>query len=408
MFLVVSSRDDVLDTVAVVVGTTVPIRRISTAEQLWRGSHYAEDRIIGVIIDFREEVKHRCALVDRIVRSPRGPGILAVVEEHRGELIFELARRGVHAWVPAPPTFSALRTALQKAVVETTVSAESEEGFPDVVESARIEKVLEPLAGPSDAARELRRAVVKVARSDMPVVLTGETGAGKQIVAEVIHSVSPRWKKSLVDVNVSSIVETLFEVEFFGSETGAYTGANRRRPGFFSSSAGGTLFLDEIGDLPVALQPKILKVVETGQVRALGSDRVEHVDVRLISATNREIDRMVTIGAFRRDLWNRIAAVIIRVPPIRERLEDMPFLVRSILREKKYGGATVKPEAIRALQHHQWTGNVRELRSVLERSILVSCRRELRARDLLFDPHIGNHLRDDHTPPWAIPGDESG
>jgi len=246
-----------------------------------------------------------------------------------------------------------------------------------------------PLAGPSEAARRLRERVVRVASANVPIVLTGESGAGKQIVAKVIHAISARRDRQFVDVNICGIAETLFESELFGSTPGAFTGAIRRK-GFFLSAHEGTLFLDEIGDLPVLLQPKILKAVECGLLYPLGSDKPETVDVRLICATNRNMTNMVRAGGFRKDLWQRIASIVINVPPLRERLEDIPVIAHTLLRSLGYDKVTLMPEAILALQHHRWMGNVRELKSALERSVVISGRHRLRARDLSFDPWLGD------------------
>lgn len=387
MVLVISSRDDVFDSVAVAVGKAIPTRQVSETGLLTFDSSAYAQQCFGVVIDFRDNVNERRTVVDQLVRSSRGPGVVAIVEEKQTSLIFELARRGVHGLVSAPPAPAVMRKTLERVVAETSLTAEISGSSPRVLESGIVRTALAPLAGTSDASRSLRRSVIRVARSDMPVLLVGDTGAGKQIVARAIHDISARRSRRFVDINVSVIAETVFESEFFGSVTGAFTGACNR-PGHFSYADGGTLFLDEIGDLPLQLQPKILKAVETGHVNRVGSEKSQRADVRLICATNRHLDRMVQLGTFRQDLWNRIAAFVIRVPTLRDRLEDMPFLVKAILNSAEKSSVVVRPDAILALQHHQWRGNVRELKLVLERSILLSGRTVLRARDLAFNPDV--------------------
>lgn len=210
------------------------------------------------------------------------------------------------------------------------------------------------------------------------------------MVARVLHAISARCEAPFVDVNVCAITETLFEGELFGSVEGAFTGAVRRR-GYVRAAHGGTLFLDEIGDLSAALQPKLLKVVEDGVVRPLGADKGEAVDIRIISATNRNLAARVRCGTFRRDLWHRLAGIEIAVPPLRHRLEDVPHLCRAILGTTAYRHMVVRPDAIRALQHHRWRGNVRELRSVLERSAALCRSPQISVGDLLFDHRLMEH-----------------
>jgi DNA-binding NtrC family response regulator len=391
LFLVVSSRNDIADMIAVIADGLGEIEQTVNAERLWRKAGRRHRDVIGVVIDFRDEIVERSRLVDRIVRGHRIPGILALIAPGECELLFDLARRGIHRWVPAPPDYESLRRELQRIAAATVVSAPAvcESSGSAVMDREEFMRATRPLAGPSEAARRLRERVVRVASANVPIVLTGESGAGKQIVAKVIHAISARRDRQFVDVNICGIAETLFESELFGSTPGAFTGAIRRK-GFFLSAHEGTLFLDEIGDLPVLLQPKILKAVECGLLYPLGSDKPETVDVRLICATNRNMTNMVRAGGFRKDLWQRIASIVINVPPLRERLEDIPVIAHTLLRSLGYDKVTLMPEAILALQHHRWMGNVRELKSALERSVVISGRHRLRARDLSFDPWLGD------------------
>ena len=399
MFLVVSSRDDLIDTVLVVAGSTVQARNVADADRLWTKADPANTHCIGVLIDFRDQVVARSALVDRIVRSRAVVGIIACIDPNRSDLLFELARRGVHGWTPAPPDYQTLKKLLLRVVAETTITSEyamtialeREKQQQNGLSRQEIERTLAPLAGPSRATQHLRETILRVAYSDVPVVLTGETGAGKQVVAELIHKLSGRRENPCLDVNICGITDTLFESELFGALPGAYTDAVRRK-GYFAIADGGTLFLDEIGDLSPGLQPKLLKAVENGVIYRVGSEKPEHVDVRLICATNRNLEVMVETGGFREDLWHRISTIVITVPPLRDRLEDIPILVKALLTKIGYDHVILQPEAILALQEHKWKGNIRELRSVLERSVVHTRRTELRARDILFSPHVANYF----------------
>ncbi len=401
MFQVVTSRSDVLDMVVVIADLIVPVQQVEDAERSWRNPGRGELETIAVVIDFRDQVPQRCDLVDRIVTRPFGPGVVALVESGRSDLVFDLAQRGVLKCLPVPPVYEELKQALRYVVSMTTVSGRIKDGSQVVREGTPVaglspidvETIMAPLKGPSAAARSLRRKVLRAAAGDTSIVLAGESGVGKQVVATIIHALSPRRNESFVDVNVCGIAESIFESELFGAVPGAFTGAVRHR-GFFARAHGGTLFLDEIGEMPASLQPKILKAVEDGMFYPLGSDELRQVDVRVISATNRPLYSLVKAGGFRRDLWNRIATVTITIPPLSERLEDIPHIARQILHRDGRDDVVLKPDAIRALQHHRWTGNVRELKAVLERSLQSRTRPVLHARNLCFDPEMEDDEQD--------------
>jgi sigma-54 specific flagellar transcriptional regulator A len=207
--------------------------------------------------------------------------------------------------------------------------------------------------------------------SDAPVLIIGETGAGKEGVAAALHQVSPRCRGPFVTVNCTAITETLFESELFGHEKGSFTGAIKSHRGRFERAHGGTLFLDEIGDLPLTSQAKLLRVLEEEQIERVGSERPVKVDVRIVAATNKNLEEAASRQQFRPDLFFRLNALQIRIPPLRERLEDIPLLVRHFIKllNAKYQRQVVglTRDALAVLQHYQWPGNVRELRNLMER-----------------------------------------
>ena len=216
----------------------------------------------------------------------------------------------------------------------------------------------------------------QVARTDSTVLLLGETGTGKELLARAIHSMSLRKDRPLVTVNCASLPPTLIESELFGREKGAYTGAMTRMVGRFEIADGSTLFLDEIGELPLDLQSKLLRVLEDGTFERLGSTKPLHVNVRIIAATNRDIEQEVKDGKFRRDLFYRLNVFPIVIPPLRERPEDIPPLVRATVKEfqKKMGKEieSIPKKTMQALQSYSWPGNVRELRNVIEHAMILS------------------------------------
>ena len=229
--------------------------------------------------------------------------------------------------------------------------------------------------GSSPAATEVKRQARRAAQSRSPVLLLGETGTGKELLAHAIHGASARAEGPLVSVNIAAIPETLLEAEFFGVAPGAYTGADRKgRTGKFALADGGTLFLDEIGDMPLSLQAKLLRALQEGEVEPLGSNTLVPVDVRIIAATSRDLGDMVRSGAFREDLYYRLHVLPLRVPPLRERPGDIAALVETLgdalALQNGLPPLELSPQALQVLAQQPWRGNVRELRNVLEQLML--------------------------------------
>ncbi|MGV0960178.1 MAG: sigma-54 interaction domain-containing protein [Limnohabitans sp.] len=229
--------------------------------------------------------------------------------------------------------------------------------------------------GASAIVADLKRQARRAAQSSSPVLLLGETGTGKELLAHAIHAASPRARGPLVSVNIAAVPETLLEAEFFGVAPGAYTGAERKgREGKFKLADGGTLFLDEIGDMPMGLQAKLLRALQEGEIEALGSNRLEHFDARVIAATSRDLAALVREGRFREDLYYRLNVLPLRVPPLRERRSDIPALLEVLTEELALRSSLPHPEfsreAVALLCAQHWRGNVRELRNVIEQLLL--------------------------------------
>ena len=224
--------------------------------------------------------------------------------------------------------------------------------------------------------REVFALVQQVAPSRAAVLITGESGTGKELAARAIHALSPRRAGPFVAINCAAMPDTLMESELFGNEKGAFTGAVERRAGCFELAQNGTVLLDEIGDMPAATQAKLLRVLEDGRVRRLGGKTEIQLDVRVIAATNAPLDTAIKEGRFREDLFYRLNVFPIPLPPLRDHLEDLPTLAAALLEDlnRKHGTKVtdVSPEAMERLQAHSWSGNVRELRNVLERAVIIS------------------------------------
>ena len=234
---------------------------------------------------------------------------------------------------------------------------------------------LERLVGDSESMRSVKQRITKVARGMAPVLIHGESGTGKELVARALHASSQRADGPLVAVNCGAIPENLLEAEFFGARKGSYTGATQDRDGYFQAARGGTLFLDEIGDLPLAMQSKLLRAIQERSVRPLGSTQEEPVDVRIVSATHRDLALDVQTGRFRQDLYYRLNVIELLIPPLRERREDLPALCEALIariaQDSGLPAPRLTPQGLQQVMAHPLSGNVRELENLLHRAITL-------------------------------------
>lgn len=258
----------------------------------------------------------------------------------------------------------------------------------EVVRSASAKPSEEGLVGRSAPFNRVLEALQRVAPSMLPVLLLGESGTGKELFARAVHESSARATGPFVVVDCSGLTETLFESELFGHEKGAFTGATSRKPGLVDTAQGGTLFLDEIGDVPLSMQVKLLRLIESGTYRRVGSVETQHANFRLVAATHKSLEHMMARGEFRQDLYYRISAFPIALPPLRDRPDDIALLVQSFLRRAGAGKRTltIDADAMAQLQRRPWPGNIRELRNVLERASLFADDGVIRVEQLLAAP----------------------
>ncbi len=308
-----------------------------------------------------------------------------------------------HAPVAVPPEMVCLPQPVSPAsLVEAVGELEQRVAARETLDGARralreLDEVEQPIVGNSPAIRLVLARLLAIATNDAPVLLTGESGTGKELLAHMIHERSGRRDRPLVIVNCAAFPDTLIEAELFGYERGAFTGAMQRRDGRFKAAEGGTLFLDEINGLSLAAQAKLLRVLQDGRFQPLGTNTEVAVDVRLISATNRELSEMVAESTFRSDLYYRIKVLDLDVPPLRHRTGDLPLLVAYFLRKHAPPGRrpTLSPAAWAAVSSHSFPGNVRELEHALQRAIVLAAGGEIGLE------HLPREIAPDAPPPEA-------
>lgn len=294
------------------------------------------------------------------------------------ETAVQAMKLGAFDYVTKPCPFDELELIIEKAW----------EHYRLIRENASFRVALERAApsseivGTSAAICKVLRLVDKAAPTGSPILILGESGTGKELIARAIHRKSQRAARPMVTINCAALQETLLESELFGHEKGAFTGAVSDKPGLFEVAHGGTFFVDELGELAAALQAKLLRVLEDGTLRRVGSTREKRVDVRVIAATNRDLRRDVGDGRFRDDLFFRINVMCIELPPLRDRREDIPLLVEHFLRRSGAGNWKIAEDAARALCGYDWPGNVRELANILERATILADEHLIRIGDL--------------------------
>jgi two-component system response regulator HydG len=285
----------------------------------------------------------------------------------------EAMKRGAFHYVTKPFELEALRSLVERACREKVLSRENAQ----LRRTLRANAAAQRLLGQSAPMRQLRSLIERVASAHSSVLVSGETGSGKELVALAIHADSPRAEKPFVAVNCAALPEQLLESELFGHARGAFTGASQSRRGLFVEADGGTLLLDEIGDLPLPLQGKLLRVLQSGEVRPVGSEVSRTVDVRCIAATHKDLWVLVDEGLFREDLFFRLDVLRVPVPALRERPEDIPALVDHFLRQSLSGASRsvlvgFEPEALEFLASCEWPGNVRQLQNLIERLVVTA------------------------------------
>lgn len=294
------------------------------------------------------------------------------------ESAIEAMKLGAYDYINKPFKIDEIRLIVKKAIEKKRLREE----ISLLREKVKTSYALENIIGKSPKMQELFTVISRIAQSNSNVLITGESGSGKELVATALHNLSHRREKNFVTINCAAFPEGLLESELFGHMKGSFTGAIYNKQGLFEMADGGSVLLDEIGEMPVNLQSKLLRVIEGGTFRRVGGTNDIKVDVRVISATNKDIKEEIASGRFREDLYYRLNVVPIIIPPLRERKEDIPLLIDHFLRKTSSNPKRVTPEAMRLLLDYLWKGNVRELENVVERIGLFVDREEITPADL--------------------------
>ena len=351
--------------------------RIDTAADLQEAHALLQDKRFDVVItDMRLPDGLGIALLHSLKGQQRPERVIVMTAYGSAENAVEALKAGAFDYLTKPVDLKQFRAVVASAIQDT--SQFSRPIFNSGKASPRLSSgqgALQKLVGSSEAMQLVKQRIVKVARSMAPVLVRGESGTGKELVAQALHANSHRAAGPLVAVNCSAIPENLLEAEFFGAKKGSYTGAVQDRLGYFQAARDGTLFLDEIGDLPLAMQSKLLRAIQERSVRSLGSTQEDAVDVRIVSATHKDLAADVKAGRFRQDLYYRLNVIEIAVPPLRERRGDLPALCEALLArialESGMPVPLLSPGLLEQLASHPLGGNVRELENLLHRAVAM-------------------------------------
>ncbi|HEY7678041.1 MAG TPA: sigma-54 dependent transcriptional regulator [Candidatus Methylomirabilis sp.] len=348
-----------------------------------------------ILADMRMPGLDGMGLLQALARNGRHPPVIIATAYATIEHAVEAVKAGAYGYITKPFRPDHLARLVAKALEEEWLRRENDLLRRELHGRWRLENLI----GRSPAMRALYRMVGVAAEAEGAVLLLGESGTGKEVVARAIHARSARRGGPFVAVNCAGIPEGLLESELFGHVRGAFTGAVREKAGLFQAAEGGTLFLDEVGDAPPSLQAKLLRALETREVRPVGGTQAERVDVRVIAATHADLPEAIRAGRFREDLYYRLNVIPIELPPLAGRREDIPllaqhFLERTNARQRRDVRA-IAPEALQRLLEHAWPGNVRELENAIERAVALA------EGDAIRPEHLPPHVRDAPPPPAA-------
>jgi two-component system response regulator AtoC len=335
-----------------------------------------------VLTDLRMPGKSGLKVIDKALALPNKPAVIMMTAYGSIDSAVEAMKRGAVDFLTKPVNIERLEVLIQRALKTRTLEVEVKQLNERLDEKFNVEGIV----GHSGKLKDVIDRVRLVAPSKATILIDGESGTGKELIAQAIHQASPRARAPFIAVHCAALSENLLESEIFGHERGAFTGAMEKRVGRFEAADGGTLFLDEIGEISASTQVKLLRFLETKAIERVGGSKPIQLDVRLVAATNRDLEKMVREGKFREDLYFRLNVVRITLPPLRERTDDIPLLlahyIRYFAQENGVQPLTVEPGALRYLQAYSWPGNIRELRNFTENAVVMHRGAKLTEYDL--------------------------
>jgi DNA-binding NtrC family response regulator len=356
-----------------------PVEEAASADEALERTR--ETEFDAVLSDIKMPGKTGIEMVGELRRIRPATPVVLMTAFGSIDSAVEAMRAGAFDYITKPFEPEAVLLTVERALERRALEEENRRLRRAVDQTAS----LGDLIGESSAMREIFALIKKVAHGRSSVLITGESGTGKEVVARTIHYYGARTEKPFIPINCTAIPEGLLESELFGHVRGAFTGAHASKRGLFEKANGGTLFLDEIGDMGLPLQGKLLRVLQDREIRPVGGTQSVRVDVRIITATNKDLEREMAAGAFREDLYYRLNVIPIQIPPLRDRPDDVSALVEAFMRRHAEGRRrTVSPAALKALRARQWKGNARELENVIERALVLSDAAELGVDDLPF------------------------
>src|SRR5215213_6848552 len=333
---------------------------------------FAAEDVAVTLTDIRMSGMDGLALLDRVKDIDAEALVIVMTAYSSVDSAVAALRKGAYDYVTKPFVNEDLLQSVKNALTQRELFRENRALRRELDRRYSFSEIV----GTSEALQSVFRLVEKVSGVNTNILIQGESGTGKELIARAIHHNSPRSERPFVAINCGALPETLLESELFGHTKGAFTGATQSRPGLFRSAEGGTVFLDEIGEISQALQVRLLRAVQEHEVTPLGSNAPARFDARIICATNRDLEREVSEGRFREDLFYRLNVIEVHLPPLRERREDIPLLVKSFIkrtaREQTAAEKSITPEAMSALINYNWPGNVRELKNAIERAFTLS------------------------------------
>ncbi|MBL7772598.1 MAG: sigma-54-dependent Fis family transcriptional regulator [Chitinophagaceae bacterium] len=331
-----------------------------------------------VISDIKMPKMDGLELLEKLKNESVEVPIIMISGHGTMETAVEAVKKGAFDYIEKPPDLNRLLITIRNAIDKGSLVEET-------IQLKRMVGGLQEIIGESEGIQMVKKTIDRVGPTEAKILVTGENGSGKELVARWIHELSPRKDQPLVEVNCAAIPSELIDSELFGHEKGSFTSAVKQRIGKFEQANGGTLFLDEIGDMSPSAQAKVLRALQEGKITRVGGEKDIEVNVRIIAATNKDLNKEIEAGKFRLDLYHRLTVINIHVPPLNQRREDIPLLtnyfIDLICQEYKMKPMQIDDDALEELKKHNWTGNIRELRNVVER-LLILCDGRIKKEDI--------------------------